>query len=179
MPRPSWSGHLRLSLVSCPIYLAAATSESERIRLNQINPKTGNRISLKTVDSQTGEWVSSADTSCDGLAGRCQPADFHDRYQDELRERVEAKVRALPAAAPRPVAAPSNVVDLMAALKKSLADSPAKASAKREKKPAVRDRRQGNMLLPVKGGSGARAVAEKPAVSDKADAQRAPKRKKA
>src|SRR5258708_33667690 len=57
MPRPSWSGHLRLSLVSCPIYLAPATSESERIRLNQINPTTGNRISLKTVDSETGKEV--------------------------------------------------------------------------------------------------------------------------
>jgi len=44
MPRPSWSGHLRLSLVSCPIYLAPATSESERIRLNQINPVTGNAV---------------------------------------------------------------------------------------------------------------------------------------
>ena len=57
MPRPSWSGHLRLSLVSCPIYLAPATSESERIRLNQINPATGNRISLKSVDSETGKDV--------------------------------------------------------------------------------------------------------------------------
>jgi DNA end-binding protein Ku len=57
MPRPSWSAHLRLSLVSCPIYLAPATSESERILLNQINPATDNRISLKTVDSETGKEV--------------------------------------------------------------------------------------------------------------------------
>jgi DNA end-binding protein Ku len=57
MPRPSWSGHLRLSLVSCPIFLAPATSEAERIRLNQINPATGNRISTKTVDAETGEEV--------------------------------------------------------------------------------------------------------------------------
>ena len=49
MPRPSWSGHLRVSLVTCPIALAPATSEADRIRLNQINPKTGNRISLKPV----------------------------------------------------------------------------------------------------------------------------------
>ena len=57
MPRPSWTGHLRLSLVSCPIYLSPATSESERIRLHQINPKTGNRISQKLVDAETGEPV--------------------------------------------------------------------------------------------------------------------------
>jgi DNA end-binding protein Ku len=57
MPRPSWSGHLKLSLVSCPIYLSPATSESERIRLHQINPKTGNRISQKLVDAETGDPV--------------------------------------------------------------------------------------------------------------------------
>ena len=53
--RPSWNGHLRLSLVSCPIGLVPATTEVERIKLNQLNPKTGNRISLKPVDSETGE----------------------------------------------------------------------------------------------------------------------------
>jgi DNA end-binding protein Ku len=57
MPRASWNGHLRLSLVSCPIYLTPATSESERIRLNMINPDTGNRVSMRTVDSETGEEV--------------------------------------------------------------------------------------------------------------------------
>lgn len=57
MPRPSWSGHLKLSLVSCPIYLSPATSKSERVKLHQINPKTGNRISLKPVDAETGEPV--------------------------------------------------------------------------------------------------------------------------
>ncbi len=53
--RPSWNGHLRLSLVSCSIGLVPATTEVERIKLNQLNPKTGNRISLKPVDSETGE----------------------------------------------------------------------------------------------------------------------------
>ncbi len=61
MPRPSWSGHLRVSLVTCPIALAPATSEADRIRLNQINPKTGNRISLKPVDAETGEPVERGD----------------------------------------------------------------------------------------------------------------------
>ena len=39
--RPSWNGHLRLSLVSCPIGLVPATTEVERIKLNQLNPATG------------------------------------------------------------------------------------------------------------------------------------------
>jgi DNA end-binding protein Ku len=58
MPRASWSGFLRLSLVTCPIYLTPATTEAKRIRLNQLNSKTGNRVSQRLVDSKTGEEVS-------------------------------------------------------------------------------------------------------------------------
>jgi DNA end-binding protein Ku len=57
MPRASWSGFLRLSLVTCPVYLSPATTESKRIRLNQLNSKTGNRVSQRLVDSKTGEEV--------------------------------------------------------------------------------------------------------------------------
>jgi DNA end-binding protein Ku len=58
MPRASWSGFLRLSLVTCPVYLSPATTESKRIRLNQLNSKTGNRVSQRLVDSKTGEELS-------------------------------------------------------------------------------------------------------------------------
>ncbi len=58
MPRASWSGFLRLSLVTCPVYLSPATTESRRIRLNQLNSKTGNRVSQRLVDSKTGEELS-------------------------------------------------------------------------------------------------------------------------
>jgi DNA end-binding protein Ku len=61
MPHAYWSGFLRLSLVSCPIYLSPATSERERISLHQINPKTGNRIKLQPVDAETGEELDRAD----------------------------------------------------------------------------------------------------------------------
>jgi DNA end-binding protein Ku len=57
MPRATWNGHLRLSLVSCPIYLSPATSETKRIRLNQINAETGNRLKQQLVDSETGKVV--------------------------------------------------------------------------------------------------------------------------
>ena len=56
--RPSWEGHLRLSLVTCPVALYPATSEAETIRFNYINPQTNNRIKMKTVDAGTGEEVS-------------------------------------------------------------------------------------------------------------------------
>ncbi len=57
MPRASWSGFLRLSLVTCPIYLSPATTEAKRIRLNQLNAKTGNRVAQRLVDAKTGEEV--------------------------------------------------------------------------------------------------------------------------
>lgn len=57
MPRASWSGFLRLSLVTCPVYLSPATTESKRIRFNQLNEKTGNRVKQQLVDAETGEVV--------------------------------------------------------------------------------------------------------------------------
>jgi DNA end-binding protein Ku len=59
--RPSWEGHLRLSLVTCPVALYPATTEAQTIRFNLINPGTNNRIKMKTVDAGTGEEVSRGD----------------------------------------------------------------------------------------------------------------------
>src|SRR5215470_14162143 len=36
MPRASWRGYLRLSLVSCPVYLLPATVRTKPIRLHQV-----------------------------------------------------------------------------------------------------------------------------------------------
>jgi DNA end-binding protein Ku len=60
-PRANWKGFLRLSLVTCPIALFPATSESEKISFNQINKKTGNRVRYLKVDADTGEEVESSD----------------------------------------------------------------------------------------------------------------------
>jgi DNA end-binding protein Ku len=60
--RANWKGHLRLSLVSCPIALYPATSESEKVRFNQLNRRTGNRIRYLKVDAATGEEVEGEDT---------------------------------------------------------------------------------------------------------------------
>jgi DNA end-binding protein Ku len=57
MPRASWSGFLRLSLVSCPVALVPATTEAKRIRFNQLNAETGNRVQQQLIDSKTGEVV--------------------------------------------------------------------------------------------------------------------------
>jgi DNA end-binding protein Ku len=60
-PRANWKGFLRLSLVTCPIALFPATSESEKISFNQINRKTGHRIRYQKVDADTGDEVASDD----------------------------------------------------------------------------------------------------------------------
>ena len=57
MPRASWSGFLGLSLVTCPVYLAPATTESKRIRFNQLNAETGNRLKQQLINAETGEVV--------------------------------------------------------------------------------------------------------------------------
>ncbi len=43
-PRANWKGFLRLSLVTCPVALYPATSDTEKVSFNQINRKTGHRI---------------------------------------------------------------------------------------------------------------------------------------
>ena len=60
-PRANWKGFLRLSLVTCPVALYPATSESEKISFNQLNRKTGHRIKYMKVDSDTGEEVANED----------------------------------------------------------------------------------------------------------------------
>ena len=60
-PRAYWKGYLKLSLVSCPIALFPATSESEKISFHQLNKKTGHRIKYRKVDAETADEVDSAD----------------------------------------------------------------------------------------------------------------------
>jgi DNA end-binding protein Ku len=60
-PRANWKGFLRLSLVTCPVALYPATSESEKISFNQLNRKTGHRIKYTRVDADTGDEVANED----------------------------------------------------------------------------------------------------------------------
>jgi DNA end-binding protein Ku len=60
-PRANWKGFLRLSLVTCPVALFPATSDSEKISFNQINRNTGHRIKYMKVDADTGEEVLGED----------------------------------------------------------------------------------------------------------------------
>jgi DNA end-binding protein Ku len=54
MPRASWKGFLRLSLVSCPIYLSPASTRTKSIRLHQVwQPKVA-RGSAVDEDEEDG-----------------------------------------------------------------------------------------------------------------------------
>jgi DNA end-binding protein Ku len=52
--RPTWQGHLKLSLVTCPVALYTATNPGGDVHFHLINPKTNNRIKMITTDPETG-----------------------------------------------------------------------------------------------------------------------------
>jgi DNA end-binding protein Ku len=58
--RPTWQGHLKLSLVTCPVVLYTATNSAGDVHFNLINPKTNNRIQMITTDPDTGPIERSA-----------------------------------------------------------------------------------------------------------------------
>ena len=50
-----------MALVSCPVALFNAKTDRATIRFNLINPKTGNRIMMLTVDAETDDEVARRD----------------------------------------------------------------------------------------------------------------------
>jgi DNA end-binding protein Ku len=59
-PRSTWKGYLK-SLVSCPVKLFNAVSESEKIRLHQLSKKTQNRVKQKLFDAVADTEVPRED----------------------------------------------------------------------------------------------------------------------
>lgn len=60
-PRGFWKGYLKLSLVTCPVAMAPATSGAEKIRFHTLNRATGNRVEGIYVDAETGKTVDADD----------------------------------------------------------------------------------------------------------------------
>ncbi len=52
--RASWKGHLRLSLVSCPVRLYNATTAGKRVSFNLLHRETNNRVRMVPHDPERG-----------------------------------------------------------------------------------------------------------------------------
>lgn len=59
--RGFWKGYLKLSLVTCPVAMQPAVSDSSRLRFHTINRRTGNRLHRRYLDARTGKPVKDED----------------------------------------------------------------------------------------------------------------------
>ena len=111
------------------------------------------------------EMVAIAKAIIAQRTGNLDPRMYRDRYQEALRGLLEAKMKGL-TVKPREIAAPPPVIDLMAALKRSLAReaSGSKHTTPKKANKMAPDRRQPALLLPVPGGRkrNAQAIAYRP-----------------
>jgi DNA end-binding protein Ku len=140
---------------------------SRRERMVMVDPRGAGMvlITLRAADEVRAPQFSEANGAIDAemlaiaraiierRTGKFDPSKFRDRYQEALRELIEAKMKGMPIK-PHVVGEPAPVLDLMAALKRSLAqEMPTDNVAMPKKRPkAAPDRRQRSLLLPVAGG---------------------------
>jgi DNA end-binding protein Ku len=59
--RPFWKGHLKLSLVTCPVALMPAISDAAKIRFHTLSRASGERVESRYVDAVSGKPVAEAD----------------------------------------------------------------------------------------------------------------------
>jgi DNA end-binding protein Ku len=83
--RPFWKGYMKLSLVTCPVAMMAATSEEEKVRFHVLNRRTGNRILSQYVDAGTGKPVDEANE----VKGYARSEDDYVLLEDEDLESIE------------------------------------------------------------------------------------------
>ncbi len=120
----------------------------------------------------------------DRQTSRYDPSDTEDRFETRLRAMIDAKLKGEGLHVEEAPQERSNVVDLMAALKKSLGQIAGKEAATEAAEPRKKTasssedvRRQPGLKLPLKGGKGAAASAKsaepQPAQAAKSSRKRA------
>src|SRR6266550_973586 len=82
MPRPSWKGYLKLSLVSCAVTLYNASSSSERVSFNTLNRKTGNRLKQNLVEDTDLEALKIESTKTIEIETFVPAAEIDEIYLD-------------------------------------------------------------------------------------------------
>jgi DNA end-binding protein Ku len=155
---------------------------SRRERMAMVEPRgTGMALyTLRAADEvrapQFGHAEGDLDAEMVAIAvaiikqrtGNFDPSVYHDRYQEALQQLIEAKMKGL-TIKPRPLSTPSPVIDLMAALKRSLAQEPSapeQRAAKGKRAKQIPDRRQPTLLLALAGNRGTkRRLSAEPAVT--------------
>lgn len=83
-PKNYWKGYLKLSLVTCPIQMMPATSETERVRFRTLNRATGHPVVSRSVDAVTGAVVAPEGT----VKGYPRGEDDYVMLEDEELEAV-------------------------------------------------------------------------------------------
>jgi DNA end-binding protein Ku len=104
--------------------------------------RAANGVRASQFDSAEGdldaEMVAIAGAIIKQRTGTFDPGTYRDRYQEALRELIEAKMKGV-AIKSRAVSAPPPVIDLMAALKRSLAhETPAKGARAKSRRSGPR-----------------------------------------
>lgn len=60
-PRAFWKGHLKLSLVTCPVAMTPATGDNAKVRFHTLDARTGHRVVSQYVDAVSGKPVAEDD----------------------------------------------------------------------------------------------------------------------
>lgn len=82
--RAFWKGYLKLSLLTCPVVMIPATSESEKVKFHTLNTRTGHRVISQYVDAVTHKPVREEDE----VKGYSRGEDDYVLIEDEDLESV-------------------------------------------------------------------------------------------